>query len=96
MEPEPEKVDLSALDLPGWDRKIASVSRRAFEQRRLRRAVVRRGAIAVVLAAAAAIAVWFGAPKREAVAYAHADLLEWAVRDALPSEVLGLGGNDAR
>jgi len=96
MEPEPEKVDLSALDLPGWDHKIASVSRRAFEQRRRRRAVVRRGAIAVVLAAAAAIAVWFGAPERDAVTRTHGDLLDWAVRDALPSEVLGLGGNDAR
>ena len=95
MEPEPEKIDLSALDPGGWERKAAAIAARAVEKQRLRRRVVRRGAVAIVLAAAAAIAVWLGAPRREAPR-AQGDLLEWAVRDVEPSDVLGLGGNDAR
>jgi hypothetical protein len=98
MEPEPEPVDLTALDPSRdearWERAIASVAARGLERRRLRRAVVRRGAVAVVLAAAAGIAVWWAAPKPEPER--RGDLLEWGVRDVDASEVLGLGGNDAR
>ena len=96
MEPEPEKIDLSALDPGGWERKAAAIAARAVQQQRFRRRVVRRGALAVVLAAAAAIAVWFGAPRREPSHPQQHDLLEWAVRDVEPGDVLGIGGNDAR
>ena len=100
MEPELEKVDLSVLDPrrdgARWDRMAANITGRAIEQRRLRLRAVRRGAIAAVAAIAAALAVWFGAPKPEPVRHASGDLLEWAVRDVEPSDVLGLGGNDAR
>ena len=83
MEPEPEKIDLSALDPGGWERKAAAIAARSVARHRFRKRV-QRGAIATVLAAAAAIAVWFGAPRRE------------APRDVEPGDVLGLGGNDAR
>jgi hypothetical protein len=100
MEPEPENVDLSVLDPrrdgARWDRMVENVAARAVEQRRLRLRAVRRGAIAAVMAIAAALAVWFGAPKRDPVTHTSGDLLEWAVRDVEPSEVLGLGGNDGR
>jgi hypothetical protein len=96
MEPEPEKIELSVLDPGGWERKAVAIAAQAARRSRLRRRVVRRGAIAVVLAAAAAIAVWLGAPEREPTPRTRSDLLDWAVRDVQPSEVLGIGDNDAR
>jgi len=88
MEPEPERIDLSSLDPGGWDAKAAAVVARGLERRRLRRAIVRRGVVAVVVAAAAGIAVWWSAPRREEP---RSDILDWAVRDVQPSDVLGIG-----
>lgn len=99
MEPEPEKLDLSALDPaahPGWDRKVAGVAARAIELRRLRRAVVRRGAVAVVLAAAAAVALWLSAPHHEPPPRPQRSMLDWAVRDVSASELLEIGAGDAQ
>ena len=98
MEPEPDRIDFSSLDpaaSPRWDGAIASVAARGHEQRRLRRAIVRRGAIAVVLAAAAGIVVWLSAPHRDPVPRPahHADILDWAVSDA-PNAFAILGGDD--
>src|SRR5512143_552094 len=65
MEPEPDRIDLSSLDpsrdAERWDAVASRVATRAIELRRLRRAVVRRGTVAVVLAAAAGLALWFSA-----------------------------------
>ena len=62
MEPEPEPIDLSALDpsrdRAHWDAAIAHVADRAVVLARLRRRITRRGAIAVGLAAAAVLALW--------------------------------------
>ena len=100
MEPEPDNVDLSVLDPrhdgTRWERMVANVAGRARVQHRLRQRAVRRGTIAAVVAIAAAIATWLGAPRPEPVPRASGDVLEWAVRDVDPSEALGLGGNDAR
>ncbi len=97
MEPEPDRIDLAPLDPSAdaarWERSIASVAARGREERRLRRAIVRRGGFAVVLAAAAGLVVWLSAPRHDA-APPRADILDWAVRDVQPSEVLGIGGND--
>jgi hypothetical protein len=94
MEPEPERVDLSSLDpsrdAERWQRAVASVAARGQERRRLRRAIVRRGAVAVVLAAAAGIAMWWSAPRPQPIAESP-DILDWAVRDVQPNEVLGIG-----
>ena len=91
MEPEPERIDLSALDpsrdAAGWERRIASVVERA----RVRRRIVRRGALAVSLAAAAAITLWLLAPPRASVQ--PRDLLDWATRDVGADDVLNLGGS---
>ena len=98
MAPEPEKLDLSALDPardPHWERTLTRVAERARELRAFRRAVVRRGAVAFVLAAAAAITLWLSAPRREPVHHGHA-LLDWAVHDVDPGELLGMGANDAQ
>ena len=104
MQPEPDMpppTDLSVLD-PGrrdaghWQRAAAQVAQRALQARRVRRAVVRRGVIAVALASAAALGLWFLGPGREP-APSHAPvartgddaMLGWALRDPDPSEVLG-------
>jgi len=101
MEPEPDAIDLSALDprrTPAhFARMAASITARALEARRFRRVVVRRGLVAVALAAAAAIALWVSAPHREPQAPPAHDssdtgILGWATRDASADEVLGLGG----
>ena len=100
MEPEPDRIDFSSLDPtanPRWDGAIASVVARGRAQRRLRKAVLRRGAIAVVLAAAAGITVWLSAPRTDpAPPPSHADILDWAVGNVSPSAVLDLGGDHAR
>jgi hypothetical protein len=102
MESEPEKVDLSILDpLRGdprrdgarWDRMSARITARALELRRLRQIVSRRGAVTVVLAAAAVFAFWWTTPKP--VLRGESDILSWAVRDADPGELLRIGGRDA-
>jgi hypothetical protein len=99
MEPEPERVDLSSLDPSSdaerWQRAVATVATRGQDRRRLRRAIARRGAIAIVLAAAAGIAVWWSAPRPEVVSQQAPDILDWAVRDVQPSEVLGMGVGNA-
>lgn len=101
MEPEPDmpqKVDLSALDpsgTPRWDRAVTRVAERALELHRLRTAVVRRGAVAIMLAAAAGLALWLSAPRPESPRRDDA-ILGWAVRDVAPGELLGLGAGDAQ
>jgi len=95
MEPEPDRIDLSVLDPGRWDDVAARVAQRGRELRRLRRAVLRRGIVAVVVAAAAALALWFGAPKREAPR-PRGDILEWATRDVTADDVLQLGGSHAQ
>ena len=96
MEPEPDPVDLSILDpkrdAVGFERTASRIVQRALELRRFRRAVIRRGVTAVVVAAAAGLALWLSAPRREPVARSAEGILGWAVRDANPDEVLGLGG----
>ena len=94
MEPEPEKVDLASLDPSRdgarWESAIASVTARGLERLRLRRALVRRGSIAIVLAAAAGFAMWWSAP-RPVPEPQRVDILDWATRDVQPSDVLGIG-----
>jgi hypothetical protein len=98
MEPEPD-VDLSLLDPsrdPRWDQTIARVAERARVRVRLRRAVVRRGILAVALAAAASLIVWWSAPHRDPATPARGDMLDWAVRDVSASDVLELEVTRAR
>ena len=103
MEPEPDRVDLSVLDptrhTARWNGAVANVAARAFELRRLRRAVVRRGVTALALAAAAALVLCFAVPKREA--YVHApqpqiDVLDWATRGVTSNDMLELGVGHAQ
>jgi hypothetical protein len=108
MEPEVDpmeaRVDLSPLQPNHSDVLVAKIAARALELRRLRRAVVRRGAVAVVLAAAAGLALWLSAPRRDVVHAApptarsgHHDILDLATRtDVDPYELLELGGNNAQ
>lgn len=100
MAPEPDNVDFSVLDPRRddvrWERMVANVAERARAHHRLRMRAVRRGAIAAVVAIAAATAVWLGAPRSQPGPRTRGDVLEWAVRDVDPSEALGLGGNYAR
>lgn len=99
MEPEPDRIDLSVLDphrdRARWEDAVSRVAARALELRQLRRVVVRRGATALVLAAAAALALWFTAPKQHSMPRRSSDLLEWATRDVEPGELLNLGGGHA-
>jgi hypothetical protein len=88
MEPELE-VDLSPLDPGDWAARASKVAARGLELRRLRRTVVRRGAVALVLAAAGLV-ILLSAPRRTEVPRPHADLLDWAVRDVSPADVLDL------
>jgi hypothetical protein len=98
MEPEPE-IDLQALDpsrdAVAWERRITSVASRALASHRGRQRALRRGAIALVLASACGLAVWWSAP-RHAPAHARADLLEWAIGDVDASDVLALEASHAR
>ena len=94
MQPEPERVDLSPLDVPRFDHAVARVANRARELRALRRIVGRRAVTAAVLVAAAALALWL-APTRPRAAPASTDILSWAT-GATPEQVLNLGGNDAQ
>jgi len=104
MEPEPdmpavESVDLSPLAPRHTDEVYARVAARAIELRKLRRAVVRRGAIAVVLAAAAALVFWLSAPRHDAAIQARPsrDVLDLGMRsDVDPFELLDLGGTHAQ
>ena len=101
MEPEPDPIDLSVLDptrdAARFDASVSRVAQRAVELRRLRRAVVRRGAVAVAIAMAAALLLWFTAPRRAAPQQAASpDILDWANRDVQPEELLSLGGGHAQ
>ena len=101
MEPEPEPIDLAVLDptrdAARFDSAVARVAQRAIELRRLRRAVVRRGAIAFAVAMAAALVLWFTAPRRSTPRAAHSvEILDWATRDVQTSDVLELGGSHAQ
>jgi len=101
MEPEPEPIDLASLDptrdAPRFDAAVARVAGRAVELQRLRRAVVRRGVVALSVAMAAALLLWFSAPRREAPPPRdQPDILDWAMRDVSASDVLELGGPHAQ
>jgi hypothetical protein len=60
---EPDRINLSSLDPGGWEGKAKALAARALELRRLRRAVMVRGIVALALSAAAAVALWLSAPK---------------------------------
>lgn len=99
MEPEPSPIDLAVLDPTRdptrFDGAVARIAQRAIELRRLRRAVMRRGIVAVAVAMAAGLLLWFSAPRREAHVQPRAhqqDILDWALRDVQASDVLELGG----
>jgi hypothetical protein len=96
MEPEPE-IDLHALDPSrdpeAWDRRIANVASRALAGHRRRERALRRGALALVVSVACALAVWWSAPRRERP---HVDLLDWATSEVSAADVLGLETNHAR
>ena len=101
MEPEPDPIDLTALDPTRdgirFDATVARVAQRALELRKLRRALVRRGVVAFAVAMAAALLLWFSAPRREPDPQPHSpDLLDWATRDVRPDDVLELGGGYAQ
>ena len=108
MEPEPdmpvapEAVDLNPLAPRHTDAMYARVAARAMELHKLRRAVVRRGAIAAVLAVAAAFVFWFSAPRHQAAPQTqarsvHGDILDLGMRtDVDPMELLDLGGSHAQ
>ena len=99
---EAEPVDLSSLDptrdAAQFDANVARIAQRGMELRRLRRAVVRRGAVAFVVAMAAALVLWFAAPRRAAppAASRSVDILDWATREVHASDVLELGGLHAQ
>ena len=89
MEPEPQRIDMAPLDPGGWQAKSAALAARALVQHRLRRTVVVRGSIALALSMAAAVALWLSAPRPRPAAPANApSLLDWAVHDTDPTEVL--------
>jgi hypothetical protein len=102
MESEPDRIDLSMLDpsrhASRWNAAVGNVAARALELRRLRRAVMRRGMIALAMSAAAALLVWMLAPRREVqqpavVKSTSVDMLDWAERQG---DVLELGGGYAQ
>lgn len=92
MQPEPERIDLRVLDVPDFERGVARIAARAAELRRLRRVVATRGATALVLVAAAALALWLS-PRRPPP---QADALSWMIPGAKPEDVLRLGGDYAQ
>ena len=93
-------IDLSVLDPKRngarFDAQVARIAQRAIENRRLRRAVVRRGIVAFAIAMAAGLALWFSAPARPAPPARSIDILDWATRDIGPADVLSLGGGHAQ
>ncbi|HET9987289.1 MAG TPA: hypothetical protein VFQ65_02195 [Kofleriaceae bacterium] len=95
---EPE-IDLRVLDPSrdpaAWERRVEHVANRALAAYRQRNRALRRGAIALVLASACGLAVWWSAP-RHAPPRANADLLDWAVGDVDASDVLALEAGHAR
>jgi hypothetical protein len=102
MESEPDRVELTVLDpsrhASRWNAAIGKVTARALELRRLRRAVMRRGMIALAMSAAAALLVWMLAPRREmhatpVVSEQQVDMLDWVQRQG---DVLELGGRYAQ
>jgi hypothetical protein len=102
MEPEPDRIDLAVLDpardAVRFDATVARIASRALELRCLRRAVVRRGALAFAVAMAAALVLWFSAPRRATPPprATSPDLLDWATRDVGANDVLDLGGSHAQ
>jgi predicted cobalt transporter CbtA len=100
MEPEPDPIDLGTLDptrnADRWNAAIVDVAARGLALWKMRRAVVRRGVAAIVLATAACLVMWLGAPRREQTRTVAPTILEWALRDVGPGEVLALGGPDAQ
>jgi hypothetical protein len=87
---EPERIDMRPLDPGDWQRKAQTLAARALELRRLRRTVLVRGSIAVAVSMAAAIVLWLSAPKPApaAVQSSTPSLLDWALHDTDPTEVL--------
>ncbi len=103
-------IDLSTLDprrdRTRWDQAVARVAERGLALRRLRRAVLRRGLTALGVSAAAALVLWLMVPRRDGLRGGHTDgprgagrgggeLLDWAVRDVAPGEVLMMGAGHA-
>ncbi len=95
-----EPIDLSALDPARdevrWRGIAARVADRGRELRTLRRTVARRGAVALVVAAAAGLALWLSAPAPQPDVPANPSLLDWATRDVSASDVLALGAGHAQ
>jgi hypothetical protein len=86
-----QPVDLSVLDPRHGDAVVARIAQRAIELRKLRRAVVRRGVVAFAIAMAAALVLWFTAPKPTVATQPPSnDLLDWATRDIDANDVLGV------
>jgi hypothetical protein len=102
MQPDPDSIDLSSLDprtdRARWDARVSSVATRGLALRRLRRAVVRRGLAAVVLATAACIALWLTMPRNEPRSQRPSSpvVLDWALREVGLAEVLATGAFDAQ
>jgi hypothetical protein len=101
MQPDPDPIDLSSLDPRAdrvrWDAAIGRVTAGGLALRRLRRALVRRGVAAVMLATAACIALWLTVPRREPMPHttSSSTVLDWALHDVTPADVLALGVPDA-
>ena len=91
-----QPIDLGALAIPParFDAAVAHIAQRAQELRRFRRAVIRRGVTALVLATAAGIALWLSAPDRAAPG--SNEVLDWATRGVTAEDVLSLGGSHAQ
>src|SRR5438067_911628 len=100
----PEAIDLDPLAPRHADAVYARVAARAIELRNLRRAVVRRAAVAAILAVAAAFVFWLSAPRAAQQPAPslkmHArsgDILDLGMRtDVDPYELLDLGGSHAQ
>ncbi len=96
---EPEPIDLSVLDprrnATRFDAAVNRIAQRALEVRRLRRAVVRRGLVALALATAAGVVLWLSAPRPQPPAPQPIDVLDWATRDLSAADVLAAGGGHA-
>jgi hypothetical protein len=106
MEQEPDPIDFAVLDptrdAARFEATAWRVAQRAIELRGLRRAVLRRGFVAFGVAMAAALLMWFTAPRREpaptrSVTPAHSSgVLDWAMRDVEAGELFELGGSHAQ
>lgn len=86
MQPD-DKMDLSVLDVPDFERSVA----RVLALHKWRGMVTRRAAVAAAIVAAAAVMLWLSAPKKP-----HDSTLAWAVPGASADEILSLGGSDAQ